>query len=322
MLKLGKPTFLLILIMPLYSAAQSPFSGSSYLMHLANNPSLTGIEGDGTLKVSYINLYPGNNLNLHSVYLSYDSYFPVIHGGAGFYLSDNYLGGIQNDIRGGLSYSYLLQAGKDFFVTAGLSANIFHRGYNFGTAVLPDMINPLAGAINPSAEILTNTGKSIFDISSGFSFIKENIFGGFSINHLAEPSLSDSGLESEKIKRELFIHFSGELIIGKGKNTSIQPTTYLDISDGCYNAGIGASIEKSMLSVNSVIMRDSGRNVNIQTGFAVKSGKFVVFYNYRFNIVSGNNLLPFSLLHQTGLAISLNGVDKKNIIKTIKFPKL
>jgi len=134
--------------------------------------------------------------------------------------------------------------------------------------------------------------------------------------------LSDSGLESEKIKRELFIHFSGELIIGKGKNTSIQPTTYLDISDGCYNAGIGASIEKSMLSVNSVIMRDSGRNVNIQTGFAVKSGKFVVFYNYRFNIVSGNNLLPFSLLHQTGLAISLNGVDKKNIIKTIKFPKL
>ena len=47
-----------------------------------------------------------------------------------------------------------------------------------------------------------------------------------------------------------------------------------------------------------------------------------VYYNYRFNIVSGNNLLPLSLLHQTGLAFSLNNVEKRKTIKTINFPKL
>ena len=60
-----------------------------------------------------------------------------------FILSDDYLGGIVNDMRGGLSYSYFFQAGKDLFINAGLSASFYHRGYNFDKAVLPDQIDPL-----------------------------------------------------------------------------------------------------------------------------------------------------------------------------------
>ena len=62
--------------------------------------------------------------------------------------------------------------------------------------------------------------------------------------------------------------------------------------------------------------------MNIQTGFSIKAGKLSIYYNYRFNIASGNNLMPLSLLHQTGLAFSLNNVDKRKTIKTINFPKL
>ena len=105
-------------------------------MLLMDNPALSGSEGDGVLRMSYLNFYPGNSFNLNSVYLSYDSYFPGLHGGTGFYLSEDYLGGILNDLRGGFSYSYFLQAGKDLFINAGLTASFFHRGYNFGNAVL------------------------------------------------------------------------------------------------------------------------------------------------------------------------------------------
>jgi len=62
--------------------------------------------------------------------------------------------------------------------------------------------------------------------------------------------------------------------------------------------------------------------MNIQTGFSFQTGRVSFFYNYRFNIVSGNKLVPISLLYQTGLALSLNNVEKRNIIKTINFPKL
>jgi hypothetical protein len=62
--------------------------------------------------------------------------------------------------------------------------------------------------------------------------------------------------------------------------------------------------------------------MNFQTGFSLRAGRISIYYNYRFNIVSANKLLPFSLLHQTGLAFSLDNVEKRNLIKTINFPKL
>ncbi|MDP3003546.1 MAG: hypothetical protein Q8N38_10505, partial [Bacteroidales bacterium] len=84
----------------------------------------------------------------------------------------------------------------------------------------------------------------------------------------------------------------------------------------------GVVLESNYLSVNAIMLGDNKKNMNIQTGFSFKSGKVSVYYNYRFNIVSGNKLMPLSLLHQTGLAFSLNNVDKRNLIKTINFPIL
>ena len=129
-------------------------------MMMMNNPALSGSVRDSELRLSYLNFYPGNNYNLHSVYFSYDSYFSGLHGGAGVLSSDDYLGGIINDIRGGISYAYFLQAGKDLFINAGLSASVYHRGFNFENAVLPDQIDPLGGVTLPSSEILASYRKN------------------------------------------------------------------------------------------------------------------------------------------------------------------
>jgi hypothetical protein len=51
-------------------------------------------------------------------------------------------------------------------------------------------------------------------------------------------------------------------------------------------------------------------------------GRLVIFYNYRFNLVSADNVLPFPLFHHTGISLNLNNVDKRKTIKTINFPKL
>jgi hypothetical protein len=88
------------------------------------------------------------------------------------------------------------------------------------------------------------------------------------------------------------------------------------------NGGAGAAIGSKYLAINAVILADNGKNLNIQTGFSFTAGRISVYYNYRFNAVSGNKLLPLSLLHETGLAFSLNNVEKRNTIKTINFPKL
>jgi type IX secretion system PorP/SprF family membrane protein len=322
MLKPFDKIFLFIVLIPALCFGQVTGPAPGYQMIMMNNPAYSGIEGDGTLRISYLNIYPGNNYNLHSVYFSYDSFFPALHGGAGFYLTDDYLGGIVDDLRGGLSYSYFLQAGKDLFINAGLSASILHRGLNFRNAVLPDQIDPLGGVTLPSSEVLTNSGETVFDICTGFIFLSGKFSGGFSINHLAEPDLSGTGIANQKIKRELLLNLSADFEINTEHNLLLRPVTFFDLQKSEINAGGGAVLESNYFSVNALLMGNKGKNLNMQTGFSINTGKVIVFYNYQFNIASGNTLLPFSLLHQAGLAISLNNVDKKNIIKTIKFPKL
>jgi type IX secretion system PorP/SprF family membrane protein len=322
MLKTVGIIFMFIIIIPVCCLGQESDPGSGYQMTMMNNPALAGSEGDGFLRLSYLNFYPGNNYNLHSVYCSYDSYFPSLHGGAAFYLSDNYLGGIINDFRGGFSYAYFLQAGKDLFINAGLSASVYHRGYSFDKAVLPDQIDPLGGVSFPSSEILALSGRSVIDIGAGFLFMTGKVIGGISVDHLAEPDLSTEGISNGKLKRKLLLHLSGDLVINESHNLKARPLTFMELQGGFIAGGAGAVFESNYLSVNAILLTNNNKCMNIQTGFSFKSGRVSIYYNYRFNVVSGNNLLPLSLLHQTGLAFSLINVDKRNTIKTINFPKL
>ena len=311
-----------ILLVPGAVFSQEIDDGPGYQFMMINNPSLAGSEGDGALRLSYLNLYPGNNYNLHSVYLSYDSYFPDLHGGAGFYLINDYLGGIMNDINGGVSYSYNLQAGEDLFINAGLSASVYHRGYNFEKAIFPDQIDPLGGVVYPSSEILSAEGKTVFDIGTGILFISGKFFGGVAVNHLTEPDLSVNTSSNDNLKRELLFHINGDFVLSEAREISINPLIYITLLDNYFFGGTGASVGSKYLSINALVLGSKNGDVNIQTGFSVKTGKISFIYNYRFNINSASLSLPLSLIHQTGIAISLNNVDKRKIIKTINYPKL
>lgn len=322
MLKRLSKIFLIITFIPAYCFGQEADQGPGYQSMMMNNPALSGSEGDGLLRLSYFNYYPGNSFNLHSVYLSYDSYFPALHGGAGFYLSDDYLGGIVNDLRGGLSYSYFLKAGKDLFINAGLSGAFYHRGFSFDKAILPDQIDPLGVVSAASSEILTTSGQTVFDMGAGFLFITGKIFGGVSVNHLAEPDLSGTGSSNERLKRKLLMHLSGDFNLNKDQNLKIQPQVFMALQKGFVSAAAGATLEMNYLAINALFLSDNAGNLNVQTGFSFKSGRMCIYYNYRFNVESGNKLMPLSLLHQTGLAFSLHYVDKRNLIKTINLPKL
>ena len=306
----------------LISSLASGQEGMNYQATMISNPAVTGSEGDGTVRLSYLNLYPGNNYNFHTVRVSYDSYFQSLHGGAGFYISDEYLGGTLNNLNGGFSYSYFLQATEKLYISAGLSASFYHRGFDFSGAILPDQIDPLLGAVLQSAETLSSKGRTVFDLGTGFMFITGKFFGGFSVSHLTEPDLSVSDYTESKLGRILLIHGAGSIIINRERNINILPLASVKIGNELLTAGAGASLESKYLAVNAILYVDNGKNADLQTGFSIDLGSFMMFYSYRFNLVSGENLLPFSLLHHTGIALGLNNVDKRKIVKTINFPKL
>jgi type IX secretion system PorP/SprF family membrane protein len=319
-----KPVIILLIFLSLAfrAGAQGINAGPLFQSLLMNNPGLSGSEGEGVLRLTYVNYYPGNHYDLNSMYLSYDSYLAPLHGGAAFYLSEDYLGGIVNDLRGGFSYAYFLQAGKDLFINAGLTASVFHRGYNFSNAVLPDQIDPVGGITLPSAETLGNKGTTLFDVGAGFLIYSGRYSGGFSVNHIAEPELYSSAVSTERIRRRYTVHLSSVFNTGGKGSMKIEPLLVYARQGDYSSAGAGASLEGEHLALNTVVYGDNGKNINLQAGFSFRVSIVSVYYNYLFNIASGNSLLPLSLQQQAGLAFSLYNVEKRKEIKAINFPKL
>ena len=314
--------FLAVFLITISAKGQETTYGPGYQTVLLNNPAFSGSEGDGTLRLSYLNFYPGNNFNLHSVYVSYDSYIPVLHGGAGFFLTDDYMGGIINDLRGGLSYSYHFQINKNLFVNAGLTASCYYRGFSTGGIILPDQIDPLNGVSLPSGESISERGRAVFDIGTGILIMGEKVIAALSLNHLAAPDLSGTGSQTGRIDRMLTLNLVGKIDINKNILIIARPLVTAEFQGKKFNGGAGASIESNSLSVSVVLLANNAKDIDLQTGCSLKKGKFLFYYNYRFNISSNNRMLPVSLLHQAGVAFSLNYVDKRNAIKTINFPKL
>lgn len=314
-------TFITIILLGSSVFPQETVYGPGFRTMLMNNPAFAGISGDGILKLSYMNFYPGNSYNLHSFYTSYDSYFEPLHGGAGIWIADDYLGGIINDTRGALSYAYFLQAGKDLFINAGLSAGVYSRGLSFGNAVLPDMIDPLGGVAYPTGETLIPSSRMVFDVNAGFVFIYRSFFAGLSLNHLSQPDMS-AGTAVERLKRRLFLNAAGSIILSESSSAALRPAGFLEIQGDHVAAGAGSSVEFNAMAFNVILMGNNHNILDMQAGFSLKSGRAGIFYAYRFNLVSGNSLMPLSLLHQAGLTFSLNSVDKRSNSGTISLPDL
>ena len=281
-----------LLLVPLHLSGQGTLSGLNYQMTMIDNPSVAGSEGNSMIRLSYFDIYPGNGYNLHSVFVSYDGYHPLLHGGAGFYLNDDYLGGIFNDLKGGFSYSYFFRATRDLYISSGLSASFYRRGFNPGNSVLPDQIDPLNGIIFPTAESLSSSGKTVFDLGTGFLFIMNRFFAGIAITHLTQPNLAESELAGNRLYRQVLIHGSGEFNLNREGNLKIRPLGKIEFSRVMMSAGAGAAIESNHLSFSSVLLADNEKNIDFQAGFSIKAGIMVLFYNYRFNIASGKSLLP------------------------------
>jgi len=287
---------------------------------MINNPAFSGSNSDGILRLSYFNFYPGNQYNFHSVFLSYDSYFTPLHGGAGFYISNDYLGGLVNELRGGLSYSYFLQAGRDLYINAGLSTSFFHRSFNFSNAVFPDQIDQMGIISGPSSELMSNKNPAVFDVGTGFMFFYKRLAGGFAIAHLSQPDLYGNGSSVEKLKRKYLINLIADIDLNNRSGLKILPLVSFEMQGDYIFSGAGAVLQSNSLSFSSLFMFDNNMNIDVQAGFSLRLEKICLFYNYRFNLTSANSLVPFSLVHQTGLTFSLHNVEKRIKFSTINAP--
>ncbi|TFG43725.1 MAG: type IX secretion system membrane protein PorP/SprF, partial [Bacteroidia bacterium] len=179
---------------------------------------------------------------------------------------------------------------------------------------------PMGNVSLPTSQLISNENRTVFDAGTGFIVVYKNLAGGFAMTHLTQPDLDGGGSSVERLKLKYLIHLIADFDLKKGTGLKILPLVSVELQGKHLCAGAGAVIESNYMSVSSVLLVNNNRKIDVQAGFSIRREKLALFYNYRFNLGSGNSLIPFSVMHQTGLTFSLNNVEKRIKVRTIKVP--
>jgi type IX secretion system PorP/SprF family membrane protein len=300
---------------------QDTWYGSVSGMQVMYNPAWTGAAGAPVLNISAYSFLPGNGFALKSIYASCDGYMPGLHGGAGIWISDDILGVVMNDLRAGASYAYHFRAGRNLYINAGLTASLVNRGIRTGSVILPGDIDPFRGITGGSSGYTAPANLSRFDLGAGIAFSSEQWYGGVSVMHLTQPSLSDDQQEHDRLKR-LYTLNAGASFKAGGKGLALNPSAALFAQGEDVTVYLGTeALFKGLMSGLAIWHASRGFTAaETSLGWDADPVKFILSYSYI--LAGGDALFKGTVLVKAGLLFSFNNVEKRRAVHIIKLPVL
>jgi len=302
-------------------SGQDTWYGSVSGLQVMYNPAFTGVEGASSIRTSAFTFLPGNGFGLGSVYASYDGYFSSLHGGAGAWVSDDFLGDIMNDLRGGASYSYHFRAGRKVYVTTGLSAAVITRGIRSGSIILPGDIDPFRGITGGGTDYLQTAPVTRFDLGTGFTVSSGNWFAGASLIHLTKPSLSDDAADYNRLDG-MFTFTGGITLTPGGKDFSLLPSAALLIQGDEVRIYLGSEASWKGLtgSLSLWHVTDGFTSMGVGAGWDAATVKIILSYSYI--IAGGDGSIGGTAIVKAGAMFSFGNVEKSRAPHIIKLPLL
>ncbi|MFO7575580.1 MAG: PorP/SprF family type IX secretion system membrane protein [Bacteroidales bacterium] len=284
------------------------------------NPSFAGIEGDGSLRLTYQSFFPGGGYDLNSYHLSYDVFMEPLHGGVGVAVSSDHSGGLLSDSRIRLSWSYHLRATRELYIFAGMNVGLIHRNFNSSRLVFPDQIDPLNGVIFTGGETVNYPSSLFYDMGAGFTLLYRTSFFSFDASHLFRPDLSRSGVDGADLPRIFTFQAFSRQNLGSDE-LNLVPYAELVAGGRDFSLAAGSVLEYNSLGFSMLWLRSAVGN-SIQTSCSMKIERLTVNYAFRFRAGASEAGVPFGLMHQAGIRLSLNIVDKRYVVKAINLPEL
>jgi type IX secretion system PorP/SprF family membrane protein len=310
-----------LLMNGLIAGGQDTWYGSVSGIQLMYNPAYTGATGVATMNISAYTFLPGNGFDLRSVYASFDSYYPLLHGGAGLWISDDILGEILNDFRTGACYSYHLRAGRDLWFNAGLTASLIWRGIKPGAVIMPGDIDPFGGITGGSSEYYDSYGALRFDLGTGISFAAGPWYGGFSVMHLTQPSMSDDQQDRDRVRR-LYSLSAGTLISTSDGSFTLNPSALIMVQGNTLKAFLGTEAEYRNLLFGIALWHSFSGFTALQPSAGWGADVVKIILSYSYIIGGGNNAFGGTAIVKAGLSLSFNNVEKRRVPHIIKLPVL
>lgn len=299
-----------------------------YANSLYYNPSFAGASDYKRITASYRNEWPGLNTKFVTYFSSFDQPVEFLHGGVGIHVFNDLAGnGTLSKSAISLLYSYHMQVTREFFLFAGFQTTLFHKSLSEKNLIFPDMIDPVRGVVNPTQESFTGTRRDYFDFSVGFLGIYKELFGGIAFHHLAEPSESEISSDEAKLSRKYTFHIGNNILFKKSGRMSsaikITPTVVITKQRQFERIIYGVSFSVEPLTIGGWIKQDfSFKFDSYITGVALSLSGIDLVYSYDIAPFGAKSIKNGSGAHEISVSLRLKNKVKKNLVKTINYPKL
>ncbi len=302
----------------------SQFHGSL----IYHNPAFAGSADYNRLSINYRNHWPELSSNFVTYSGSYDQPVELLHGGIGIHLFNDNLGdGTLRIFSAAFIYTYHLQVSRDFFVFAGFQASVNQNRLASDNLVFEDMIDPFRGVVLQTSENIHGYQKIYPDFAVGFLGIYKELYGGFTIHHLAKPGISENPVDETRLSRKYTVHVANNFYL-KGTPTRagaivLTPTLLFQQQHHYQNLNYGFVLAREPLSLGVWMRHDFPFSTHaVIFGLSVNYRNISVGYTYDMAVKGAGPGMPGTAAHEITCIAGFNPVKKRGLIKAIKVPKI
>ncbi|WP_167613038.1 PorP/SprF family type IX secretion system membrane protein [Maribellus sediminis] len=293
-----------------------------YANPLYLNPAFAGSSGVPRVSVQYRKQWHAFNNAFTTYSTSID--FPVekLRGGIGLYLmNDLQADGALNAYQVNALYAVSVQMTEEFRMNAGIQVGFNQNTLGISRLIFADNIDVNFGNHGVSGELayLTDPDYSYFDLGTGFLIYNERYFGGFSIDHLAEPyqSYTSNSESGTKLKRKYTAHLGARLPVYLNghyrKKFDISPQLIVQSQGVFHQINYGLLAAKRGLAVGTWFRQNFGLRydaVILLIGFVRNKWQFTYSYDLVVSGLSGQS----GGTSEVSLVFMLSGKKKANVL--------
>lgn len=283
------------------------------------NPAFAGTNSCPRLSTNHRSQWTGLPNVFNTTSLSFDQNFDKIHGGLGIMIvNDKLASSIQNNRISGI-YSYDIRLSKKFHFRTGFEASFWQNKFDYNQLNFVDMIDPLRGFVNPTANSGNNDSRIGLDFSTGFIGYSNQFFFGFSTHHLTQPQQLYISNNS-KLERKYTMNIGAHLPITNNQSQIdhnpiiISPNIIWKKQGINQQLNIGLYGEKGPYALG-VWYRDDN-NYTIILG--AKMGLMKIGYSYGVNL--SRLYIATSGSHEISVQINFGCDNKNQLYKTLSCP--
>lgn len=199
------------------ATAQDAVFSQFYAAPLRLNPAFAGVSSAPRITLNYRSQHTSYPSAFTTFAASYEQPIEETPSSIGLrIMNDRQLEGLYRNIEAALIYSYDVQITREFHARIGFSAGLLTSRLDFDGLIFGDILDPRNGATGVTEEQLAAVSKTAADFGVGVLFYAQNLYGGFSVEHLNRPD-------------EILVELDNNLYAGRPQRFSAHAGAQIDV---------------------------------------------------------------------------------------------